>query len=81
MVSPRVVRTNCFNRPSLLLRATAVKYYEQSGNNARAFSCYTYVEDFAALEKLSQSLQDNDILLKVNIFKRFLGTNIDCLPV
>ena len=58
-----------------------MKYYEQSGNNARAYQCYAYVEDFAALDKLSQSLQDNDPLLKVNISKRFLRTNIDSLPI
>lgn len=72
MVSPCVVRNQLIQQIfslSLFLRATAVKYYEQSGNNARAYQCYTYVEDFAALEKLSQSLQDNDPLLKVNISK------------
>jgi hypothetical protein len=46
-------------------RATAAKYYEQSGNNSQAFSCYTLIEDYVALEKLSQSLQENDPLLKV----------------
>ncbi|CAF4041793.1 unnamed protein product [Adineta steineri] len=44
--------------------ATAVKYYEQSGNNSQAFHCYALVEDYAALEKLSRSLQENDPLLK-----------------
>jgi hypothetical protein len=46
-------------------RATAAKYYEQSGNNSQAFQCYTLIEDYVALEKLSQSLQENDPLLKV----------------
>jgi hypothetical protein len=46
-------------------RATAAKYYEQSGNNSQAFHCYALVEDYVALEKLSQSLQENDPLLKV----------------
>ncbi|CAF1237686.1 unnamed protein product [Adineta steineri] len=44
--------------------ATAVKYYEQSGNNSQAFHCYALVEDYVALEKLSRSLQENDPLLK-----------------
>ncbi len=47
-------------------RATAAKYYEQSGNNAQAFQCYSFTEDYVALEKLSHSLQENDPLLKVN---------------
>lgn len=45
-------------------RATAAKYYEQSGNNHRLFQCYAFTEDYSSLEKLSQSLQDNDPLLK-----------------
>jgi len=46
-------------------RSTAAKYYEQCGNNAQAFQCYALTEDYAALEKLSQSLQENDPLLRV----------------
>lgn len=48
-------------------RATAAKYYEQSGNNSQAFQCYSLIEDYVALEKLSQSLQENDPLLRVKI--------------
>ncbi|UJR15120.1 hypothetical protein I4U23_002085 [Adineta vaga] len=44
--------------------ATAAKYYEQSGNNSQAYRCYALTEDYVALQKLSQSLQDNDPLLK-----------------
>ncbi|CAF3875607.1 unnamed protein product [Rotaria sp. Silwood1] len=44
--------------------ATAAKYYEQSGNNSQLFYCYTFIDDYSALEKLSQSLQENDPLLK-----------------
>ncbi|CAF4011774.1 unnamed protein product, partial [Rotaria sp. Silwood1] len=45
-------------------QATAAKYYEQSGNNSQLFYCYTFIDDYSALEKLSQSLQENDPLLK-----------------
>ncbi|CAF4161448.1 unnamed protein product, partial [Rotaria sordida] len=44
--------------------ATAAKYYEQSGNNSQLFQCYALTEDYVALEKLSQSLQENDPLLR-----------------
>jgi hypothetical protein len=53
---------------SIFNRATAAKYYEQCGNNSQAFHCYSYTEDYAALEKLSRSLQENDPLLKVEFF-------------
>jgi hypothetical protein len=49
-------------------RATATKYYEQSGNNSQKFHCYALTEDFTSLEKLSQALQENDPLLKVKFF-------------
>lgn len=55
-------------------RATAAKYYEQSGNNSQAYQCYALTEDYVALEKLSNSLQENDPLLKVKrIFVIFLS--------
>ncbi|CAF0786125.1 unnamed protein product [Didymodactylos carnosus] len=42
---------------------TASKYYEQSRNNSQVFKCYSMAEDYTSLEKLSQSLQENDALL------------------
>ena len=56
-----------FTLEFLHLRATAAKYYEQSGNNARAYHCYVLIEDYRALEKLSRALQDNNPLLQVRI--------------
>ncbi|CAF2971349.1 unnamed protein product [Rotaria sp. Silwood2] len=44
--------------------ATAAKYYEQSRNNSQLFHCYALTEDYVTLEKLSQSLQENDPLLR-----------------
>ncbi len=43
--------------------ATACRYYQQAKNNERLVDCYYKMEDYEALEKLAESLDERDQLL------------------